>query len=198
MKALAELTKTTIIGGLLIVLPIYLSILLLAKTLSGILALLSPVTAAIPAGAQFRQLFALVIVLAVCLVAGLVVRTGVGLRAKNAFERSVLEKIPGYSLVRGLAERLGGDEAKGTFQPAMVELEDALSLGFIIEELEDGRYTVLVPSVPTPAAGSVFVLPRERVHPLDVPFTQAVTVSSKWGAGAGALARGVKVGSQSL
>ena len=198
MKALAELTKTTIIGGLLIVLPIYLSILLLAKTLSGILALLSPVTAAIPAGAQFRQLFALVIVLAVCLVAGLVVRTGVGLRAKNAFERSVLEKIPGYSLVRGLAERLGGDEAKGTFQPALVELEDALSLGFIIEELEDGRYTVLVPSVPTPAAGSVFVLPRERVHPLDVPFTQAVTVISKWGAGAGELARGVKVGSQSL
>ena len=198
MKALAELTKTTLIGGLLIVLPIYLSILLLAKTLSGILGLLSPVTAAIPAGAQFRQIFALVIVLAVCLVAGLVVRTGVGLRAKNAFERSVLEKIPGYSLVRGLAERLGGDEAKGTFQPAMVELEDALSLGFIIEELEDGRYTVLVPSVPTPAAGSVFVLPRERVHPLDVPFTQAVTVISKWGAGAGALARGVKVGSRNL
>lgn len=198
MKALAELTKTTIIGGLLIVLPIYLSILLLAKTLSGVLALLSPVTAVIPAGAQFRQIFALVIVLAVCLVAGLVVRTGVGLRVKNAFERSVLEKIPGYSLVRGLAERLGGDEAKGTFQPALVELEDALSLGFIIEELEDGRYTVLVPSVPTPAAGSVFILSRERVHPLDVPFTQAVTVISKWGAGAGALARGVKVGSRSL
>jgi uncharacterized membrane protein len=198
MKALAELTKTTLIGGLLVVLPIYLSILLLVKTLSGILALLSPVTAAIPAGAQFRQILALVIVLAVCLVAGLVVRTGVGLRAKNAFERSVLEKIPGYSLVRGLAERVGGDEAKGTFQPAMVEVEDALSLGFIIEELEDGRYTVLVPSVPTPAAGSVFVLPRERVHPLDVPFTQAVTVISKWGAGAGELARGVKVGSHNF
>jgi len=33
--------------------------------------------------------------LAVCLVAGLVVRTGAGLRAKNALERSVLEKIPG-------------------------------------------------------------------------------------------------------
>jgi len=50
MKGLAEFTKTTLIGGLLVVLPIYLSILLLAKTLSGILALLSPVTAPIPAG----------------------------------------------------------------------------------------------------------------------------------------------------
>ena len=193
MKALAELTKTTLIGGLLVVLPIYLSILLLAKTLSGILSLLSPVTAAIPAGAQFKQVLALLIVLGVCLVAGLIVRTSAGLRAKNALERSVLEKIPGYSLVRGLASRLGGDESEGTFQPALVEIEDALAPGFIIEELEDGRYTVLVPSVPTPAAGALFILPRERVHPVDVPFTQAVKVISKWGAGAGELARGVSV-----
>ena len=193
MKGLAELTKTTLIGGLLVVLPIYLSILLLAKTVAAIFALLSPVTAAIPAGAQFRQVIAIAIVLAVCLVAGLVVRTAPGRRAKNAFERSVLEKIPGYALVRGLAERVSGDEGGGAFQPALVEIEDALSPGFIIEELEDGRYTVLVPSVPTPAAGALFILPRERVHPLDVPFTQAVKVISKWGAVAGELARGVKV-----
>jgi uncharacterized membrane protein len=197
MKSLAELTKSTLIGGLLVVLPIYLSILLLVKTITGIFALLSPVTQAIPAGAQFRQAIAIVIALAVCLVAGLVVRTGLGLRAKNAFERSVLERIPGYALMRGLAERMSGDGGDGAFQPALVELEDALSPGFIIEELEDGRYTVLVPSVPTPAAGALFILPRERVHPLDVPFTQAVKVISKWGEGAGALARGISVRSES-
>ena len=193
MKGLAELTKTTLIGGVLIVLPIYLSVLMVAKTLSVIVALLAPVTATIPAGAQFRQLIAVLIVLAVCFVAGIVVRTGAGLRAKNAFERSVLEKIPGYELVRGLTARVSGDEREGAFRPALVEIEDALSPGFIIEELEDGRYTVLVPSVPTPAAGALFILPRERVHPVDVPFTQAVKVISKWGAGAGELAKGVSM-----
>jgi len=193
MKGLAELTKTTLVGGVLIVLPIYLSILMVAKTLSVIVALLAPVTATIPAGAQFRQVIAVLIVLAVCFVAGIVVRTGAGLRAKNAFERSVLEKIPGYELVRGLTARVSGDEREGAFRPALVEIEDALSPGFIIEELEDGRYTVLVPSVPTPAAGALFILPRERVHPVDVPFTQAVKVISKWGAGAGALAKGVSM-----
>ena len=195
MKGLAELTKTTLIGGLLIVLPIYLSILLLAKTLAGVLALLAPVTAAIPAGAQFRQVIAILIVLAVCLAVGLLVRTKVGLRAKDAFERSVLEKIPGYTMVRGFARSVSGDETASAFRPALVELEDALSPAFIIEELEDGRYTVLVPSVPTPAAGALFILPRERVHPVDVPFTHAVKVVSKWGVGAGAMARGVSVGS---
>ena len=195
MKGLTELIKTTLIGGLLVILPIYLSILLVAKLLASVLALLSPVTAAIPASAQFRQIFAIVIVLAVCLVVGLLVRTNVGLRAKNAFERSVLEKIPGYTMVRDLAKRISGDETESAFRPALVELEDALSPAFIIEELEDGRYTVLVPSVPTPAAGALFILPRERVHPVDVPFTQAVKVISRWGVGAGAMARGVSVGS---
>jgi len=195
MKGLAELIKTTLIGGLLIVLPIYLSVLLLAKTLGGLLSLLSPVMAAIPADARFRQIIAILIVLAVCLVVGLLVRTRLGLWLKTAFERSVLEKIPGYTLVRGLTKRVSGDQSDIAFRPALVELEDALSPAFIIEELEDGRYTVLVPSVPTPAAGALFILPRERVHPIDVPFTQAVKVISKWGVGAGAMARGVSVGS---
>jgi len=195
MKGLAELIKTTLIGGLLVVLPIYLSVLLLAKTVGGLLSLLSPVTAAIPADARFRQVIAILIMIAVCLVVGLLVRTSLGRRFKTAFERSVLEKIPGYTLLRGLTKRVSGDQSDVAFRPALVELEDALSPAFIIGELEDGRYTVLVPSVPTPAAGALFILPRERVHPVDVPFTQAVKVISKWGVGAGAMARGVSVGS---
>jgi uncharacterized membrane protein len=194
MRGLAELIKTTLVGGLFVVLPIYLAILLLVKTLAGVLSLLSPVTAAIPAGAQFRQAIALLIVMAVCVAAGIVVRTRRGLRAKRVFERRVLERIPGYTLLRGLAERVAGEEREGAFRPALIEVEDALAPGFIIEELEDGRYTVLIPSVPTPAAGSLFIMPRHRVHPVNVPFTQAVTVISKWGAGAGELARGITVG----
>ena len=33
----------------------------------------------------------------------------------------------------------------------------------IVEELDDGSYTVLVPSAPTPMAGSIYILPRDRV-----------------------------------
>ena len=193
MKGLAEFTKTTLIGGLLVVLPIYLSILLLAKTLSGIRRVAVARHGGDPAGVQFRQVIAILIVFIVCFVAGIVVRTGAGLRAKHALERSVLEKIPGYALVRGLAERVSGDESEGAFRPALVEMEEALAPAFIIEELDDGRYTVLIPSVPTPAAGTLFIMPRERVHPVDVPFTQAVKVISKWGTGAGELARGVAI-----
>jgi uncharacterized membrane protein len=53
----------------------------------------------------------------------------------------------------------------------------------LYEEHSDGRYAVFVPSVPTPAAATVCILDRRRSHLVDVPFTKAVSVTSKWGAG---------------
>jgi len=197
MKGLAEFTKTTLIGGVLVVLPIYLAVLLLGKTLAGLLALIAPVTAQIPATLELRQLIAIVIVLAVCFVAGLIVRTGPGLRAKNAIERHLLERIPGYTLLRGLAGRVAGKSQDETFKPALVRFDDGLMPAFIVEELADGRYAIFVPSVPTPAAGALYIMDRERVQALDVSFTQAVSVISKWGAGTGALVESTHSISQS-
>ena len=48
---------------------------------------------------------------------------------------------------------------------------------FIIEELENGSFTVFVPSIPTPLAGAVYILTSDRVHPLDVPFTRRLRPS---------------------
>jgi uncharacterized membrane protein len=79
----------------------------------------------------------------------------------------------------------------------LAEIEDALVPAFIIEEFEDGRYTVFVPSVPTPLAGAVYILERKRVHPLDVPFMQALQVVSRWGSGAKGLEMARDKGSNS-
>jgi uncharacterized protein (DUF58 family) len=88
MKTLAEFTKTTLIGGILIILPIYVAILLLLKALSGLLAAVKPIAAGIPAAVEFKQLLAILVLVAICFITGLIVRTGPGLRAKNAFDRS--------------------------------------------------------------------------------------------------------------
>jgi len=187
MKAIAEFVKTTIVGGLLIILPIYLSVLLLAKAFSGIVSLLSPVTAQLPAWIPYRQSAALILVIAGCFTAGLIVRTGWGFRAKRAADRYLLEKIPGYTLIRGFTGRLAGQGEGETFAVALAEIEEALVPAFVIEKHENGHYTVLIPSVPTPMAGSVYILPPERVHLVDVPFHKALKMISKWGSGSGEL-----------
>src|SRR5262249_61916417 len=66
---------------------------------------------------------------------------------------------------------------------AVAEIGEALVLAFIIEEFDDGRFTFFVPSTPPPLAGSVYILTAARVHPLNVPFAQAVKVVTRWGSG---------------
>ena len=83
------------------------------------------------------------------------VRTGPGLRAKNAIERSVLEKIPGYALIRGLAGKIIGGSDEQSFTVVLAEIEDALVPAFLIEDCGDGQCAIFVPSVPTPAAGAI-------------------------------------------
>jgi len=185
MKPLAEFIKTTLIGGILIVLPIYVSILLLIKAFNGLLGVVKPIAAVIPASVEFEQALAILILAAICFLAGLITRTGPGIRAKDAFENAVLSKLPGYTLIRGLTGRLTGRIDEPTFAPALVEIEDALVPALIIEELPNGLFTVLVPSVPTPMAGALYILPKARVHPVDVSFATALKVFTKWGTGAG-------------
>ena len=197
MKTIAEFTKTTLLGGLLIILPLYLCVLLLAKAVMGLLALVNPIAAQIPASVHFRQALAILLIAVVCFISGLIVRTSPGRYAKNALERAVLEKLPGYRLLRGLTGRITGRADEPAFAPALVEIEDALVPALIVEELEDGSYTVLVPSVPTPMAGAIYILPRKRVHPVDMPFTKALSVFSKWGAGAGDFVRAMQTGTVS-
>jgi uncharacterized membrane protein len=192
MRPIAEFMKTTLIGGIIIVLPVYIAVLLILKALQGLLAAVKPITAAIPGSVEFEEILAILVLAAICFIAGLIVRTRAGLRAKNAIERRVLQRLPGYTLLRGLAGRVTGQADEPSFAPALAEIEEALVPALIVEKLEDGSYTVLVPSVPTPMAGAIYILPPERVHPVDVPFTVALKVFSKWGTGAGEFVRAMQ------
>ena len=56
-------------------------------------------------------------------------------------------------------------------------------LGFVVEKHEDGRLTVFISSSPAPMAGSIYVLPPERVHLVNVPLHKAMGCVTKWGSG---------------
>jgi uncharacterized membrane protein len=128
-------------------------------------------------------LLAVLAVLVACFVVGAAVRTRAGRAVRERVEMSLFGRLPGYALFRSLTQRLAGKSEENAWKPALAEIEDALVPAFIVEELDDGRYTVFVPSVPTPFAGAVYILNRDRVHPIDVPFTHAVRSVSRWGEG---------------
>jgi uncharacterized membrane protein len=168
---------------LLVVVPIYLAILLLLKGMQSLGKLVKPFTRILPEWLPAEQILSLLVVMAICFVIGLALRTQRGTRVRNRMEKAVFEKIPGYATFSNLTRQMAGVTGQNVWKPALVEMEDGLVLAFIVEEFEDGRYTVFVPSIPTPFAGSVFVFDGKQVHPVDVPFPDAVRAVSQWGAG---------------
>ena len=183
MKKLTEYVLTRLIAGVLIVAPIYLAILLLLKAMKTAAGLVKPFAHLVPAWLPADQVLSLLLVLVCCFFIGLAVRTPAGRAARERLEKSLFERLPGYALIRSLTQRLAGETRDQAWKPALAEIEEALVPAFIIEEFEDGRLTVFVPSVPTPLAGAVYILSADRVRPLNIPFTQAVKVISRWGSG---------------
>ena len=183
MKVAREFVTSTVVGGVFVVVPLYLAIPLLLKGMQSVTGLGGPIAALLPDWLPAESFFSLLLLLVVCFLVGVAVRTRVGRSIRERLEVAFFERLPGYGLLRSLTQRLAGDRDETAWKPALVVIEDALAPAFVIEELDDGRFTVFIPSIPTPLAGAVYVLPRERVHLLDVPFTQAIQSISRWGSG---------------
>jgi len=197
MKPARPFILNTLITGLIIVIPVYLAVLLLLKAMGSVLGLVKPVARLLPDWLPAANILALLLLLVVCFLVGVAVRTAAGRAAREHLEKSLFSRLPGFALLRSLTQQLTGRGEEKVWKPALIEIEDALVPGFIIEELEDGRLTVFVPSVPTPLAGAVYILNRERVHALDIPFTQAISTVSRWGAGSRDLVAAMQRGPRS-
>ena len=170
-------------AGLLVIAPIYLAGLLLLKVASSLIGLVQPISKVLPEWMPGAQILSLLIVLILCFVVGLAVSTSIGRSTWERMEHALFQKIPGYALFRSLTQQMAGSDQETAWKPALAEIEEALVPAFIIEKLEDGSFTVFVPSIPTPLAGAVYILAANRVHPIDVPFTQALKAVSQWGSG---------------
>ena len=181
--ALREFVTNTLVGGGLVVLPLYLAVLLLLKGMQAAAGFVRPVAMLLPEGLPAEGLLSLLLALIICFLIGVAVRTRTGRAVRERIEVSFFGRLPGYALFRSLTQRLAGQTNENVWKPALVEIEDALVPAFIIEEVDHERVTVFVPSVPTPLAGAVYILSRTRVHAVDVPFTQAIQSISRWGSG---------------
>jgi uncharacterized membrane protein len=194
MKTLGRFLKVTLVGGLLVVLPIWVTLLLLLKAIKGALAMLLPIAKLLPQRIVHEKIAAMLLLLVICFVVGLLVRTRPGKQVGEWLSGHILDRIPGFSLVRGMTRQLAGKKDEESFQPALVEIEEALVPAFIIEKHADGQFTIFVSSSPTPMAGAIYILPPERVHLVDVPLRKAMVCVTKWGAGAAEMRAAMRPG----
>jgi uncharacterized membrane protein len=194
MKFVRDFVANAVVGGLLVLVPVYVAVLLLGKAMQTGASVVKPLADLLPAWLPAEHALSLVLVVVVCFLVGVLVRTSRGSAVRQQLDRSVFGKLPGYEMLRSLSQQVAGRADQAGWKPVIVEIEDALVPAFAVEKLDDGRYTVFVPSVPTPFAGALYVMSSDRVHEVDVPVGQAVRAISQWGVGTGNLVGKMKPG----
>jgi len=191
MARIGRFIGTSIVGGLLVILPIYLAVLLVLVLGRKVIGLLSPLAKLVPDTVPYPGVVVGVLAVLLCFLAGLLVRSFPRSSIGKGLEEKVLERLPGYSMLRMATRSMFGDQHEG-LQLALVEMEDGLVVGVVVEHHAVGWVTVFVPATPAPASGSVYLFPEEKVHPVDVPFSAGIKAASKYGQGAGAVLAGLR------
>ena len=188
MKGIIQFIKTALVGGFFVVLPIVLIYLLLGEVFDLAIALGTPISDLLPeeafGGAETEKAVAMILLLLICFLTGLAMQTRTGNRIGKWFEQSLLEPIPGYTVIRDLSRRLAGEDSTAFYHPAVVRTSAGVRIpAFIVEEHSSGDYTVLIPIAPTPGLGTIQVLPPDLVEKVDVPLTEALECYWHWGVG---------------
>jgi len=187
VKAIKEFLKTTIVGGIVFLVPLILLILVLrhAMTFAGKIA--GPIAALFPehkvAGVAVATIIAALVLLLLSFVAGLFARTSFGHNLARWLEDSLLGNLPQYRMVKTMAEGLAQVEDSQNLRPALVSIEGGWQLGYLLEEVHAGWVAVFLPQSPTPMSGNVMYMPAERVRLLDLPIGEAMLLVKRLGVG---------------
>ncbi len=201
MKRILRFLRTTLVGGLLFLVPIIVLVIVLGKALALAHKFVGPLAAHIPVesviGLRTPMLLAIGVIVLFCFLAGFFARTALAQKIVNRLETAVLSNVPGYEFLKGVGESLLGVEKRTGYQPVLVRIEDAWQIAFLVERLESGHVAVFVPGAPNAQSGSVYFMTQDRIKEVDIPVAGALKCLRRLGAGSDALLRGVPVGAAS-
>ncbi|MGB3647716.1 MAG: DUF502 domain-containing protein [Desulfobulbales bacterium] len=189
MKKIVEFFKTTIVGGLFVLLPVILVYLALSEVIGVLIAMATPIADLFFPGkfeeAEFPVLVALALLIGISFILGLIMLSDAGRRLGNWLERIILGRLPAYNAIKSLTKGFAGSQEESSFKPALLKSDDGnKEFAYIVEDHGDGNLTVMLPWAPTPFAGSVKIVPQDRVEPLTVGMGQLTETLSHWGIGA--------------
>lgn len=193
LKRTKNFFKTTILGGVIVMLPAIILILAF-KWLFGVVGnAIEPLTDLaennLPLPPRYNTIIASLIVLAVivfgCFLFGLFVRTKLGQMIYSSFESSFLSRAPGYRMIKETVNQFFGRKKSPFSSVALVQLyeNNTLVTAFITDHHDNGMVTVFVPTGPNPTSGFIYHLDQQYVHPISVSVEDAMRSVISCGAG---------------
>lgn len=192
MKTVWEFFKTTVLGGLLVLLPLLIFYLLMDELIGVFVALATPIAGLFPEGyfdhAYLPLVVAILLIVFGSFVFGLALRSTLMRRFGDWVERVLLEKLPMYKAVKRLSRGLAGERENQVFTPALFQSDDHThEVVYVVEEIDNDRLAILVPMAPAGFSGPVKIVSRDKVIALDASIGDASQVLAHWGHGMGDL-----------
>jgi uncharacterized membrane protein len=187
VKTLLSFVKTTVIGGLFVVLPLLLFYVLMGEILDAIILLATPVAELFPEDSldflRNPDALAWLLILLLSILFGLAIQIGWVARLGGWVEAHTLALLPFYVAVKQVSQALIGGTDDG-FKGGLLDNNNGiLELVYILEYLEDGRVVVLLPFAPASFTGSVKIVEGAMVTELQVSVGEVSKVIAHWGVG---------------
>ncbi|MEZ5462893.1 DUF502 domain-containing protein [Dokdonella sp.] len=193
MNGLLKFLRTTIIGGLLFLVPVVLLIVILEKGFVIARRLIKPVVTHLPDVPMFGvpgdTIVAILCLVVLSIIAGIIARTSGAQRLVGWIETVILSRMPGYTMYRGMVgdmtQGMSSLERSSTAHAVLVRIEDAWQIGFVTDTLKNGDLAVFVPGAPSPLSGSLFFMPKDRVRESGLTVQDATAMLRRIGIGSG-------------
>ena len=189
MKRLQSIIKTALIGGLVVILPLAILVVLIRWMYQLLSGLIDPFTQMIidrtALQVFFADLLVIAIILGICFVLGLFVRTRLGNIIYRNVEQSMLSYAPGYTMIKETILLFLGRKKTPFSHVVLISAYDSGTYltGFVTDEHNNGMLTVFVPTAPNPTSGNIYHLPEKDVQKLDISVEEGLRTILSCGVG---------------
>jgi uncharacterized membrane protein len=194
MKSLTRVIRTTLVGGVLFLVPIIVLVLLVGKALQITHKLVAPLTAHLAAhsvlGIEAPRLAAICVLILVCFLAGVLARTTLASNTTSRMEDSVLAHLPGYDFLKSAVVRALTPESAPDRPIVLARVEDSWQIGALVERIDDGHVAVFVPGTPDVKSGAVYLMGNDRIRITNLSGMAAIKCVKRYGMGSAALLSG--------
>lgn len=163
---------TTLIGGVVFLLPLIVVLTVLGQGLALMAGVAQPLAAMFPnrqiGGVALASLVAVLLLVLLCYAAGLLARAALGRALSASLEDRLQTLYPRYTIIKGMGQALGVHGVKSSLKTVLVTFDDHQVLAVEVERVPDGRVVVFLPSAPDPWSGSVVLVSHERVTAVQI------------------------------
>jgi uncharacterized membrane protein len=190
MPLFVRFIKKTVIGGIFFLVPIGAIIFVVGNVVSFMHPIAAQIAGILGPAELGPFLMVAIIVLAlvaVSFVSGLLASSIVGHNVFDWLERMVLNRVPGYSIVKNAADSaamsLGQIKASGPAKAVYLRSGEGWQIGFVMEKIDEDICAILTPDAPTPTSGPLILVASDQFVESDLTVNEAMGFLMRLGVG---------------